>query len=539
MSQITVNDLSFSYDSAYDMIFENVSFKIDSEWKLGFIGRNGRGKTTFLNLLLGKYEYRGSIVASVNFAYFPFEIENEDRITMEVIKDIIAPFRSWEREMELCLKRQEQDIKKNLLATGDTDISHHMDRYGELQELYQKHDGYIIEELIEKELGKLRVDLSVLTRPFDTLSFGERTKIMLAAMFLKKNNFLLIDEPTNHLDMDGREVLADYLQTKGGFILVSHDRAFLDKCIDHVLSINKTNIEVQKGNFSSWNHNKILNDNYEIERNKQLKKDIASLSEATRRTAGWSNKIEASKIGSHVGDRGFVGHKSAKMMKRAKAIESRKLEAIEDKRGLLKDIEQADSLKMNLLSFHSKRLIELEDVSLFYGNNEITSNIDLLVRADDRIAIRGANGSGKSTLIKLLLGKDITYTGNVFVARGLKISYVSQDTSYLEGTLTDFTVKYGLDETIFKTVLRQMDFERDQFDKDIRDFSQGQKKKVLLAKSLSEPAHLFLWDEPLNFIDVLSRVQIEELILAFGPTIVFVEHDRIFTENIATKIINL
>ena len=130
----------------------------------------------------------------------------------------------------------------------------------------------------------------------------------------------------------------------------------------------------------------------------------------------------------------------------------------------------------------------------------------------------------------------IKYTGRVFIAKGLKISYVSQDTSYLEGSLTDFSVKYGLDETIFKTVLRQMDFERDQFDKDIRDFSQGQKKKVLLAKSLSEPAHLFLWDEPLNFIDVFSRAQIEELILSFCPTVVFVEHDRHFTEKIATQI---
>src|SRR5690606_10497517 len=136
----------------------------------------------------------------VNFDYFPYEVENENRITLEVIKDIIAPFREWEEEMGRCLEEYQQ---------GKSDC---MDRYGELQELYQNHDGYIIEELIERELGKLLVDLSVLTRPFATLSFGERTKIMLAALFLKKNNFLLIDEPTNHLDMEGRDVLADYLQ---------------------------------------------------------------------------------------------------------------------------------------------------------------------------------------------------------------------------------------------------------------------------------------------------------------------------------------
>ena len=540
MAQIIVNDLSFSYDTAYDMIFENVSFQIDTDWRLGFIGRNGRGKTTFLNLLLGKYEYRGSITASVSFDYFPFEIEHQDRITMEVAKDIIAPFRQWEKEMERCLalhqKSETSDTESGPEVAG---VCNYIERYGELQELYQKHDGYIIEELLLKELGKLNVEDSVLTRAFKTLSFGERTKIMLAALFLKKNNFLLIDEPTNHLDMEGRELLADYLQTKKGFILVSHDRAFLDKCIDHVLSINRTNIEVQKGNYSSWYHNKTLKDNFEMEKNRQLQKDIASLSAAARRTAGWSDKIEASKIGSHVGDRGFVGHKAAKMMKRAKAIESRKLEAIEDKKELLKDIEQADSLKMNILPFHNKRLIELEDVSLLYGSNEIATHINLLVREGDRVAVRGKNGSGKSTLFKLLLGEDIKHIGNVFIAQGLKISYVSQDTSYLDGSLKDFAFRYGLDETIFKTVLRQLDFERGQFEKDIRDFSQGQKKKVLLAKSLSEPAHLFLWDEPLNFIDVFSRVQIEELITAYKPTIVFVEHDRVFTENIATKKIHL
>lgn len=526
MSLIAVNDLSFSYDTAYDMIFENVNFQIDTDWKLGFIGRNGRGKTTFLNLLMDKYEYKGSITASVSFDYFPFDLLDEDMVTMEVAKAIIAPFREWEKEMEACLGHHK-------------DQSSHLIKYGEIQELYQIHDGYIIEELIEKEIGKLNVESSVLTRPFSTLSFGERTKIMLASMFLKKNNFLLIDEPTNHLDMEGRELLADYLQTKKGFILVSHDRAFLDKCIDHVLSINKTSIEVQKGNYSTWYQNKTLKDNFEIERNRQLQKDIASLSVAARRTAGWSHEIEKTKIGSHVGDRGYVGHQAAKMMKRAKAIENRKLEAIEDKKGLLKDIEQVDTLKMNILKFHSNRLIWLENLSLHYGSNEIATNIDLVLTRGDRVSIGGKNGSGKSTLFKLLLGKDIKYKGNVFIAQGLKISYVSQDTSDLEGSLKDFSHKYGLDETIFMTVLRQMDFERSQFDKDIKDFSQGQKKKVLLAKSLSEPAHLFIWDEPLNFIDVFSRVQIEELILAYQPTMVFVEHDRMFTESIATKVVEL
>ena len=537
MSQISVNDLTFSYDTTYDNIFEHVNFQIDTDWKLGFIGRNGRGKTTFLNLLLGKYEYKGSITASVSFDYFPFEVKDTEVTTMEIVKNTIAPFTQWEMEMEQCLNEHEEEQQQRLQEQEQN--SSVMERYGKLQDLYLTHDGYVIEELIEKELGKLQVDLSVLTRPFSTLSFGERTKIMLAALFLKKNNFLLIDEPTNHLDMEGRETLADYLQTKKGFILVSHDRAFLDKCIDHVLSINRANIEVQKGNYTSWQQNKELQDNFELEKNEQLKKDITVLADSAKRAMGWSGQVESTKIGSHAADRGAIGHKAAKMMKRAKSIENRKLDAIEEKKGLLKNIEQVDSLKMNVIPFPKKRLIEAEDLSLFYGEREIASHIGFTLRNGDRIALRGRNGSGKSTLFKLLLGESISYTGHFRVAPGLKISYVSQDTSYLTGDLKDFAVNYGLDETIFKTVLRQLDFSRNQFEKNIKDFSGGQKKKVLLAKSLAEPAHIFLWDEPLNFVDVFSRVQIEELILRYQPTMIFVEHDRVFGEKIGTGFVKL
>jgi lincosamide and streptogramin A transport system ATP-binding/permease protein len=525
MSQIVVNDLTFSYDTSYDNIFEHVSFQLDTDWRLGFIGRNGRGKTTFLNLLLGKYDYRGTIMSSVEFSYFPFEVEDMSADTRTIIRDTIAPYSLWEKEMEECL----------ISDMTESQLEH----YGMLQELYQAHDGYIIDEMIEKELSKLQVDLNVLERPFVTLSFGERTKIMLAALFLKKNNFLLIDEPTNHLDMEGRQILAEYLQTKKGFILVSHDRSFLDQCIDHVLSINRADIEIQKGNYSSWNQNKERQDNYELEKNEQLMKDITVLSEAARRAMGWSDQIEASKIGTHAADRGAIGHKSAKMMKRAKSIENRKLGAIEEKKSLLKNIEKAEALKINSLDFPGRRLMEAEGLSLFYEDKLISSNINFSLCRGDRIAIRGRNGSGKTTLFKLLLGEVIHYTGRYHIAPGLKISYISQDTSYLKGNLKNFAVNYGVDETIFKTVLRQLDFSRVQFEKDISEFSGGQKKKVLLAKSLAEPAHVFVWDEPLNFVDVFSRVQIEELILKYQPTLVFVEHDRMFSEQIATSMVDL
>jgi lincosamide and streptogramin A transport system ATP-binding/permease protein len=294
-----------------------------------------------------------------------------------------------------------------------------------------------------------------------------------------------------------------------------------------------------KGNYSTWKQNRDYQDNYEIEKNKQLKKDITELEEAAKRAAGWSDQVEATKIGMHTFDRGAIGHKAAKMMKRAKSIEHRKLDAAEEKKGLLKNIEQLTSLKINILPFPKKQLIEAEDLCLFYGDRKIVSDISFHLREGDRIALRGKNGSGKSTLLKLLMGEEIAYSGRYKAAQGLKISYVSQDTSYLTGNLKDFAAFYGLDETIFKTVLRQFDFTRNQFEKDIQDFSGGQKKKVLLAKSLAEPAHVFFWDEPLNFVDVFSRIQIEELIIKYQPTMIFAEHDKVFNDKIATSLIKL
>lgn len=203
MSRINVTDLTFSYDGSFDAVFENVSFSIDTDWKLGFIGRNGKGKTTFLNLLLGKYSYQGSIAADTAFDYFPYSVT---------------------------------ETQKQLPAAAFI---------GELK-------GNCEEWRVICELSQLGESAELLYRPFETLSFGEQTRLLLALLFSGENDFLLVDEPTNHLDFEARETVKSYLSTKKGFILVSHDRDLLDACVNHVLVLNRQTIEVQSGNFSSW-----------------------------------------------------------------------------------------------------------------------------------------------------------------------------------------------------------------------------------------------------------------------------------------------
>ncbi|AEI43005.1 ribosomal protection-like ABC-F family protein [Paenibacillus mucilaginosus] len=492
MTAIQVSNLTFAYPGSYDPIFEGVSFQIDTDWKLGFTGRNGRGKTTFLHLLQGKYEYSGTISAPVAFDYFPFPVEHPDHLTVDVVEEIVPGYEHWK---------------------------------------------------LMRELNLLKVSEDVLYRPFESLSQGEQTKVLLAALFIQDNRFLLIDEPTNHLDLHARKLVGDYLNSKRGFILISHDRAFLDRCVDHILSINKTNIEIQKGTFSSWWTNKTRQDTFEMAQNEKLQKDIQRLSASSQRTSGWSHEIEKSKNGTRNSgsklDKGYVGHKAAKMMKRAKSIEQRQHAAVEEKSKLLKNIEQAESLAITQLAYPKSELAVLDDVTIYYGEKAVCRNVRLTVEQGDRIAISGPNGSGKSSLLRLLGGEGLEYTGTLRREPQLRISYVSQDTSHLRGSLSDYAAEHGIDESLFKTILRKLDFARIQFEKDMASFSGGQKKKVLIARSLCEEAHLHIWDEPLNFVDVISRMQIEELLLAYAPTIVFVEHDREFHERVATKTIEL
>ena len=495
MAQIAVSHLTFAYDGSYHNIFEDVSFRIDTDWKLGFIGRNGRGKTTFLNLLQGRYEYQGSISSPVRFEYFPFPVPSGAETAAEIAAEICPDAEPWR---------------------------------------------------LLREMDRLEVPEDALDRPFETLSNGERTKMLICLLFLKEGRFLLIDEPTNHLDAHGREIVSRYLNSKKGFILVSHDRAFLDGCIDHVLSINKADIEIQQGNYSTWAVNRERQDAFEADENDKLMKEITRLRRSAAEKAQWADKSEREKIGSDPskvdmksGRRPWLGEKSRKANKRAKAIEARQEAAIEEKTGLLKNIERAFPVKILQTPFSGQSLLSLRDVSLFYGQKQVCSGISFEVKPGSRIALTGKNGSGKSTLLKLLCGEDIRYTGSIIKPSRLKISYVPQEVSGLSGTLAEYARSRGIDEDLFRAILGRLDFTDHEYGSRIESYSHGQKKKVLLAGSLCEDCNLFIWDEPLNYVDILSRVQVENAILTHRPAMIFVEHDRLFCERAATEIIEI
>ena len=504
MAQISVKNVTFSYEGSMDTIFETVSFVLDTNWKLGFIGRNGKGKTTFFNLLMGRLSYHGRIDTNVTFDLFPYSIAE------------------WQME----------------LPAGEF-----------VSELKQGCEDW----RVIRELNLLGQDPEILYRPFKTLSFGERTKVLLAVLFSGDNQFLLIDEPTNHLDRETKEVVKAYLRSKKGFILVSHDRDLLDACTDHCLVLNRSSIEVQAGNFSTWWENKQKKDQFVLSENEKHLKEIGKLKQAAKRTADWADKNERTKIGfdpikehdRFLDTRSYIGAKTKKMQSRVKQMEKRIEREIEEKEGLLKDVEEPQDLKLVVLAHHKETLILGRDYGVTYsgGNHPVFQNLNFELKQGERVALSGKNGCGKSTLIKRILEKcnmpdafmEASEQGILETASGLIISYVGQDSGGLSGKLSDYCKEHNLDRSLFLAILRKLDFERSQFEKPMEEYSEGQKKKVLLATSLATPAHLYIWDEPLNYIDVYSRMQIEDLVLTYHPTLLFVEHDSRFCEKIATK----
>lgn len=481
MALINIRDLRFGYDGSDTLLFDGVSVGIDTEWKLALCGRNGRGKTTFFKILQGQLQYEGTITGVPHVVTFPCE-------------DISAG-EEWK---------------------------------------------------IRKELNLMNTDPDIVYRPVETLSGGERTKLMLAYLFSDEANYPLIDEPTNHLDQEGREALASYLSSKEGFIVISHDRHFLDMCTDHTLMITKTGVELTASSFSTWWDNNEKRMQSESERNEQLRKEMGRLETAMKKNAAWSSKAESfknrgnapSKVQEDHFRRAYEAKKASKLMSLSKNIRSRNEKKLAEKQSLLKDLEREQRLKITGSVHHNKTPIIIKDLMLKRDGFTVAGPLDLTVEQGEKIRIKGPNGCGKSTLLKFLAGQEkdsITGEGDIYMAPGLRISFVSQDTENLKGTIGDIAAERGCDKTRFSTILVKMGLDKDLLYSDISSFSLGQKKFVATALSLCETADIYIWDEPLNFIDVYLREEIRRLVTESDITLLFVEHDQAFGEAVADR----
>lgn len=481
MGTIQIKNVSFKYHQMTTNIFENLNLQIDASWKLGLIGRNGRGKTTLLKLLLGKLDYQGQIVSDLNFNYYPQNVMDPMQTTFEVIKSLTG--------------LEDYDFWK-----------------------------------IEIEMEQLKLKESVLQQVFKILSPGEQTKVLLAALFVDESGFQLLDEPTNHLDIAGRKVVADYLRNKKGFIVISHDKVFLNQIIDHVISINRTDVTVYKGNFDTWetaNENQL---HAEIAQKHQLKNDIQRLHQTAVKRENWAKQSDNQNPDST----------GRKMMKKSKTLAKRVDSAINEKQQLLQNIEIEAPLVLNYEDLkYPEILLHVDNMSLKKADFE-TPRLDFTLKRHQIVAIEGHNGIGKTTIFKQILGLKQTFaqTGTISLAKNLKISYLAQNNT-LKGTIKQLAVDKKIELELIYSNLRKLGFERRLFEYPVEEMSQGQRQKIALSLSLSQPANLYLWDEPLNYLDVITRQQIIEVLKTQQPTMLLIDHDQDLIDQVATRKIEL
>lgn len=519
IGRIIVQNMSFCYADYYWNVFDNVNLNIDSSWKLGLIGRNGRGKTTFLRLLSGDLApTKGQIVKDVTASLFTLDSQWEDDIiVLNVIKEIMGGLYTIEKQLDF-LQNQTNNSHKYLM----------------LLEQYENKQGYQAESIINKEIYKMGLQADILTRKFNSLSGGEQSKILIIGEMLRTDNFVLFDEPTNHLDSKGRESVARYLSQKTGFIVVTHDRNFLDVTVDHILSINKSDITLEKGNYSSWISNIEKKNEFETTMKKKLEEQISKDEVTVAKKKDWADSLQGKKYSFRTNSRS-PDKREAKLRKNAKKMESNILKSINQKKMLLRNLEVIPELNFDQQQLEHPVLLSVENLFFSYGGPDILKGISFELTQGDRLWIRGNNGTGKTTLMNLLTGKINGYRGTIWRAAEVQISMSKQmNRMQSEPEILNEEQK----DRLFQ-LLADFDISEEHLQRPLMTWSSGELHKYNIALALALPNHILLLDEPLNYMDVYFVEQFEKAILKIEPTMIFVEHDEQFGNRIHTKILEI
>ncbi len=530
MAQIELRNVTFYYDDFYHPIFENLNVNLNTDWKMALVGRNGRGKTTLLKLLEGSLEASaGEIRREGTISYFPYSYGAEYTKTLDVVKECIGGLRTLEVEMKRC--------EMNLCEEGN-------EKYFELLSRYAELGGYEMESCICKELALMGLSSELLERNFSTLSGGEQTCMLIIALFLRKDVFVLLDEPTNHLDKEKKEHLKHYLKRKKGYIIASHDTFFLDAVSDHIFAINKADISIEQGNYSTWRRNMELKEQYELRTKQRLMQEINQLERQSKLNREWSDIGNKQKYPFRPA-RGARTNGTKAYMRQAKAAEQHIRDNLEEKKQLLRNLEEEKQLSIYQEILESECLIAAENVSYCYeGSHPVFEHLTLRVYPGDKIWLRGHNGAGKSTLLKLLSGKlqgaDIRYK------EGISIVYITQEPCWVCGDVKNLMRESMQEGAVFESIYGKFkelcslfDLPEDFEERPLETLSSGERKKVDIARALSENHQVLFLDEPLNYMDVYFKAQLEAALSGEELTLIFVEHNEEFGERIANKVLEL
>jgi len=516
MPLLEVSNLTKYYGA--NLILSEISFQIDPGFKVGLIGPNGCGKTTLLNIIEGREDYdsgRITFRSGLRLGYLTQEPHFSEGLTVEeemltVFADLQAiadQIAALEKAMEDLASRQHQDQLNDLL-----------DKYSNLRELYERRGGYEYRARIRSVLSGLGLPREFWDRQTAGLSGGEKTRLSLARLLLSEPDLLLLDEPTNYLDIQAVEWLEHFMKDyRGAVLAVSHDRYFLDRIAQRILELEDHKITAYTGNYSS----------YQLQRQQLIQ---------SWEKAYYLQQKEISR--------------QEKLIRESRETEKAKREAASRQKrlDLVKRIEKPPTeqdgirLRFGVAQRSGKRVLEVEHLTKAFDNRQILNDISFGLYAGDKIALLGPNGSGKTTMLRILMGEIAADSGRFRWGHGVTIGYYSQEQPDLNLSGTPFEEILnirGFDNQAARNHLALFQFKGEDVFKRVEDLSGGEKRRLALAKLVLDKANFLILDEPTNHLDLRSIEALENALVSYDGTLLFVSHDRYFVNKIADRLLLL
>lgn len=508
MIEISLNKINKSY--GFNNVLNNLSFDVKTNERVALIGSNGCGKTTTLKIIMGIESYDSgniSIRKESKIGYLTQMPPKED--------DNVSAKSVYLRGVQelIDLENKINDFVENM-SSNEKDIK----LLDKLQEEFRISGGYSLKEKIEKIRNGFKITNELLDREYNKLSGGEKTLINLASIILSNPDILLLDEPTNHLDIDTLEWFEEYLSSYNGtVVIISHDRYFLDRTVNKIIEIENGNANIYHGNYSYYLKESEKRLMVEFQNYKNQQKEIKALKEAIERYKVWGAKSD-----------------NPMFFRRAKAIETRleKMEVIEKPK-----TKSELRINLNVEDRTSNRVMVISNLDLKIGNKELLRNSHMEVYYKERVCLMGKNGAGKTTLIKNILNNT---HDNIKLGTNIKIGYIPQEIRFDNEDLTIYEHMRKIfvgSESELRSKLNQFYFTADNIDKKVKNLSGGEKVRLKLLELILKNANFLILDEPTNHIDIDTREILEESLLAYDGTILFISHDRYFINKIATKIV--
>lgn len=518
MIEISLNNVEKYYGA--NQVLKGITFQVLKGEKVGIVGRNGTGKTTLFKVIAGMENYDKGLISVSKGSQIGYleQITNypDEFRVIDVLK--IA----FHNEFKILSNLRE--LEARMSNVGGNRLESIIKKYGELQNLFESKGGYEIEEKLSKVCNGLGLNEKILNTKFKDLSGGEKTTVLLGKILLEEPDILLLDEPTNHLDMDSIDWIESYLlEYKGTVIIISHDRYFLDNVVNKVIEIERGKVNVFIGNYSSYAEEKEKVYLEELKRYENQQKKIKSMEESIKRLKDWANR----------GD-------NEKMFKRAFSMEKRleKMEKVD------RPIIDNDTMKLDfsIQNRSGQDVIIVERLYKEIGNKILFKDLNYSIKHGERVAMIGQNGSGKTTLIKTILGETLADKGEIKMGANVKIGYLQQNIYFNneERTVLDtFREEYICSEGDARNILSKFLFYGEDVFKKVKYLSGGERARLRLCQLMYKDVNTLILDEPTNHLDIMSREMLEETLLQFKGTIIFISHDRYFINRIANKVVEL